>query len=46
MATHCITQVTFQGDGFAKRVVASFDQPDASTDGGLVLPKAWTPRWA
>ena len=40
MATDCITQVTFQGDRFAKRVVARFDQPDASTDGGLVLLKA------
>jgi hypothetical protein len=40
MATDCITQVTFQGDGFAKPVVARFDQPQASTDGGLVLVKA------
>jgi hypothetical protein len=40
MATDCITQVTFQGDGFAKPVVARFDRPDASTDGGLVLFKA------
>jgi hypothetical protein len=32
--------VTFQGDGFAKPVVARFDQPQASTDGGLVLVKA------
>jgi Transposase DDE domain group 1 len=40
MATDCITQVTFQGDGFAKPVVARFDQPQASTDGGLVLLKA------
>jgi hypothetical protein len=43
MATDCITQVTFQGDGFAKPVVARFDQPQASTDGGLVLVKALTP---
>jgi hypothetical protein len=40
MATDCITQVTFQGDGFAKPIVARFDQPQASTDGGLVLLKA------
>jgi hypothetical protein len=32
--------VTFQGDGFAKPVVARFDLPDASADGGLVLFKA------
>jgi DDE family transposase len=40
MATDCITQVTFQSDGFAKPVVARFDLPDASADGGLVLFKA------
>ena len=40
MATDCITQVTFQGDGFPKPVVARFDLPDTSTDGGLVLFKA------
>jgi hypothetical protein len=32
--------VTFQGDGFTKSVVARFDLPDASADGGLVLFKA------
>ena len=40
MATDCITQVTFRDDGFAKPVVARCDQPDASTDGGLLLVKA------
>jgi hypothetical protein len=40
VATDCITQVTFRGDGFAKPVVARFDEPQASTDGGLVLLKA------
>ena len=40
MATDCITQVTFPGDGFVKPVVARFDLPHASTDGGLVLVKA------
>jgi hypothetical protein len=32
--------VTFPGDGFGKPVVARFDLPDASADGGLVLFKA------
>ena len=45
MATDCITQVTFQGDGFAKPVVARFDLPHASTDGGLVLVKALDTAW-
>jgi hypothetical protein len=40
MATACITQVTFQGEGFAKPVVARFDQPHASTDGGAILLKS------
>ena len=40
MATDCLTQVTFQDDGFAKPVVARFDLPHASTDGGLLLVKA------
>jgi hypothetical protein len=40
MATDCIAQVAFPGDGFVKPVVARFDQPQASTDGGLVLLKA------
>jgi len=40
MATDCIAQVTFQSDGFVKPVVARCDQPDASTDGGLLLVKA------
>ena len=40
MATDCIAQVTFSGDEFAQPVVARFDLPHASTDGGLVLVKA------
>lgn len=40
MATDCIAQVTFSGDGFLKPVVARFDLPHSSTDGGLVLFKA------
>src|SRR5918994_92862 len=38
MATDCITQVTFQGDGFAKPVVARFDQPQA------YAAKTWSRR--
>jgi hypothetical protein len=40
MATACITQVTFQSEGFGKPVVARFDQPHASTDGGAILLKS------
>jgi hypothetical protein len=40
MATDCITQVTFEGEGFAKPVVTRFDLPEASSDGGLILLKA------
>ena len=40
MATDCIAQVTFESEGFTKPVIARFDQPDASSDGGLVLFKA------
>jgi hypothetical protein len=32
--------VTFESEGFTKPVIARFDQPDASSDGGLVLFKA------
>ena len=46
MATDCIAQVTFQGDGFAKPVVARFDLPHASSDGGLVLVKALDTAWS
>ena len=45
MATDCITQVTFQGDGFTKPIVARFDLPHASSDGGLVLVKALDTAW-
>ena len=44
MATDCITQVTFEGDGYAKPVVARFDVPHDSTDGGLLLLKALDTR--
>lgn len=40
MATDCIPQVTFQGEGFAKPVVARFDTPHASSDGGAILLKS------
>ena len=40
MATHCIAQLTFQGQHFPKPVVARFDVPHASSDGGAILLKA------
>src|SRR5207302_3928917 len=39
MATDCIPQVTFKFDRKSKPVVAAFDQPHASSDGGAVLLK-------
>ena len=40
MATHCIAQLTFRCQGVRSPVVARFDVPHASSDGGLVLLKA------
>jgi hypothetical protein len=40
MATPCITQLTFGGEQFSKPVVARFDTPHSSSDGGAVLLKA------
>lgn len=40
MATDCIPQLTFDFQDPRKPVVARFDQPHASTDGGTVLLKA------
>jgi len=40
MATPCITQLTFQGEEFPRPVVARFDTPQSSSDGGAVLLKA------
>ncbi len=40
MATDCIPQVTFNFDSKRKAVVAAFDMPHASSDGGAVLLKA------
>jgi len=39
MATDCIAQVTFKFEGLGKPVVARFDTPHASSDGGAVLLK-------
>jgi hypothetical protein len=39
MATACIAQVAFRFEPKDKPVVAAFDIPDASSDGGLVLLK-------
>jgi hypothetical protein len=39
MATACIAQVTFRFEPKDKPVVAAFDTPDASSDGGLILLK-------
>ncbi|MGH7276457.1 MAG: transposase, partial [Candidatus Rokuibacteriota bacterium] len=39
MATHCITQVRFNFDPKRKPVVARFDVPYASSDGGAILLK-------
>ena len=40
MATDCIAQLTFRYQGFRPPIVARFDMPYASSDGGLVLLKA------
>ena len=40
MATDCIAQLLFQGKNFPKPVVARFDVPHASSDGGAILLKA------
>ena len=37
MATACIAQTTLQVHGISKPIVARFDQPHASSDGGAVL---------
>jgi hypothetical protein len=39
MATACIAQVTFNFDPKKKPIVAAFDQPHASSDGGAILLK-------
>ena len=40
MATACIPQVTFGFESKAKPVIAAFDMPHASADGGAVLLKS------
>ena len=40
MATACIAQVTFGFEPKGKPVVARFDQPHASSDGGAILLKS------
>src|SRR2546428_5319266 len=40
MATACIPQVTFGFEPKAKPIVATFDMPHASSDGGAVLLKS------
>jgi len=44
MATECIAQVTFDVQGLRQPVVARFDQPYASSDGGAVLLKVLDDR--
>ena len=40
MATDCIAQLTFRYQGLRPPIVARFDMPHASSEGGLVLLKA------
>jgi hypothetical protein len=40
MATACIAHSTLQVHGISKPVIAKFDQPHASSDGGAILLKA------
>ena len=40
MATACIPQITFGFEPKGKPIVAAFDQPHASSDGGAVLLKS------
>ncbi len=40
MATACIAQSVLHVHGISKPVVARFDQPHASSDGGAILLKA------
>jgi Transposase DDE domain group 1 len=44
MATACIAQVSFEFQGLRQPVVARFDQPHASSDGGALLLKALDDR--
>jgi hypothetical protein len=39
MATACIAQSTLRVHGISRPVIARFDQPKASSDGGAILLK-------
>ena len=45
MATACIPQITFGFEPKGKPIVAAFDQPHASSDGGAVLLKSLDTEW-
>ena len=45
MATACIPQITFGFEPKGKPIVAAFDQPHASSDGGAVLLKSLDTQW-
>src|SRR5881628_1769350 len=45
MATPCIAQVTFKFEPKGKPLVAAFDQPHASSDGGAILLKGIDTQW-
>src|SRR5437773_12311917 len=45
MSTDCIAQVTFNFDPKKKPIVAAFDQPHASSDGGALLLKGIDTQW-
>src|SRR5262245_55870003 len=40
MATACIAHCALRVHGISKPIIAAFDQPQASSDGGVVLLKA------
>ncbi len=40
MATACIAHSALQVHGISKPIIAKFDQPHASSDGGAILLKA------
>ena len=45
MATDCIPQITFGFEPKTPPVVALFDMPHASSDGGAVLLKGVDTQW-
>ena len=44
MATACIAHSAFRVHGISKSIIARFDQPQASSDGGAILLKALDDR--